>query len=629
LLKEIKDTVTCLLAENRVSDAVECMRSAWEGHATPALAAFICIVYSQNKDQLESIPLKVAIQRSVTLEPMVSWYKAEAFLNGFDLDVYVGAFDAYAQELLSEESKFCTFDPDVTLLYISAQSLIPELWHAYGTLDQEAIQEQKEKVLAVFKLYLEQYTARFRKPLIIHTLEQFPHLVHGLADVSSELQQRDVMSNLNREIVKLARQCPGVYVLDINEVILKFGTDNWFDRERWLTMRLPFKQEAFQGMARLWCRMLFPLTGRTAKVIVCDLDNTLWGGVIGEDGIEGIKLDAEFPGAAYQGLQRALLDLKRAGFLLAVCSKNNESDAMEVINQHQGMILKQDDFATFRINWQDKASNLREIAQELNVGTESLVFVDDNPAECQWVRQSLPEVTVLELPKDNPLQYETLVRNHPRLVRLHVTKEDLGRTGMYLTQKKRGELKLAAASLEDFYMALNMEMEVLLVDEKTVDRVAQLTQKTNQFNLTTHRYSTAEIQSFVENSDWDIRAFRVSDSYGDQGIVGVVMCHVHEEEYHIHNFLMSCRVIGRTIETAMLATIFSLANERNLPCIIGSIIPTQKNRPVRDFYQKHGFLSVFESAAQSQWMCQVTQRPQMPEWIRTKEGIINGRRSSS
>ncbi len=229
-------------------------------------------------------------------------------------------------------------------------------------------------------------------------------------------------------------------------------------------------------MAREWMRFIVPLSGRTAKVLVVDLDNTLWGGVIGEDGMAGIKVGAEYPGAAFQSLHRALLDLSRKGILLAVCSKNNLDDAMEALEKHPGMLVRAKHFAAMRINWTDKAQNLREIAAELNVGIDSLAFVDDNPFEREQVRAALPEVTVIDLPK-NPLEYAAAVRNCAAFERLALSAEDQQRTGMYAAQKQRAGAEQSFQSKEDFFRFLEQEAELEPVSDLTLARVAQLTQK--------------------------------------------------------------------------------------------------------------------------------------------------------
>jgi FkbH-like protein len=365
-------------------------------------------------------------------------------------------------------------------------------------------------------------------------------------------------------------------------------------------------------------RFIVPLSGRTAKVLVVDLDNTLWGGVIGEDGMAGIKVGPEYPGAAYQALHRALLDLSRKGILLAVCSKNNFDDAMEALEKHPGMLVRAKHFAALRINWTDKAQNLREIAQELNVGSDALAFLDDNPFEREQVRAALPEVTVIDLSK-NPLEYASAVRNCAAFERLTLSMEDQQRTEMYVAQKQRAGAEQSFQSKEDFFRFLEQEAELEPVSDLTLARVAQLTQKTNQFNLTTRRYTEPQIAEMAKQPEWQIFSIRVRDRFGDHGLVGVAIAHDKGEQCEVDTFLLSCRVIGRTVETALLAHLAESAAQRGCKRLVGWFLPTKKNAPARDFYPQHGFERQETNGAGSLWTLDLQSSTlRCPDWIKLK-----------
>lgn len=357
------------------------------------------------------------------------------------------------------------------------------------------------------------------------------------------------------------------------------------------------------------------LAGRTCKAVVTDLDNTLWGGIVGEDGFNGLQLGGEYPGAAYRELQRALLDLHHRGVLLAICSKNNPPEAMEVLEKHPGMLLRPQHFAAMRINWTDKVQNLREIAAELNIGVDALAFLDDNPAECQRVRLELPEVTVLELPS-NPMLFAPLLRQHPALERLTLSAEDRNRSHYYSEQRQRAASQQTAGSVEEFLRSLDQHIEILPVNEATCARVAQLTQKTNQFNLTTRRYSEQEIGEFQCSGQSEIFSVRVTDRFGDNGIVGVMIARREGAACIIDTFLLSCRVIGRTVETAMLAFLLDRARIHGVERLEGWFLPTRKNAPASDFYAKHGFALQQQKDTGSFWSLPVNQAQiRFPEWI--------------
>jgi FkbH-like protein len=409
-----------------------------------------------------------------------------------------------------------------------------------------------------------------------------------------------------------------VYILDYDALMARHGSEHWYDERKWLTARLPIAAGYLLHMAREWMRFIVPLSGRTAKVLVVDLDNTLWGGVIGEDGITGIKLGPEYPGAAHQALQRALLDLSRKGILLAVCSKNNLNDAMEALEKHPGMLVRARDFAALRINWTDKAQNLRAIAQELNVGVDALAFLDDNPFEREQVRGALPEVTVIDLQK-NPLEYAAAVKNCAVFERLTLSSEDQRRTEIYAAQKQRAGAEQNFQSKEDFFRYLDQEAELDPVSDLTLARVAQLTQKTNQFNLTTRRYTEAQIAEMAKQPEWHISSIRVRDRFGDYGLVGVAIAHDEGEQCQIDTFLLSCRVIGRTVETALLAHLAESAAQRGRKRLEGWFLPTKKNAPARDFYEQHGFEWQVTNCEGSLWTLDLgSSTLRCPDWIKLK-----------
>ncbi|HXA49081.1 MAG TPA: HAD-IIIC family phosphatase, partial [Candidatus Acidoferrum sp.] len=409
----------------------------------------------------------------------------------------------------------------------------------------------------------------------------------------------------------LAKQHRGVYLLDYDALVARHGRQNWGDARKWLTVRLPIASANLPHMAAEWLRFLHPLTGKVAKCVAVDLDNTLWGGVIGEDGMNGIKLGAEYPGAAFQEVQRALLDLTRRGILLAICSKNNPADALEALEGHAGMLLRPRDFAATRINWNPKARSLREIAEELNIGLDSVAFLDDNPVERQHVREQTPEVILLDLPED-PMAFAGIVRDCPWFERLSLSEEDRQRGAYYAAQKERAELERAVTSKEDFYRSLEQVCEIALVNDATLARVAQLTQKTNQFNLTTKRYTEQQIAALRDCHGWRVWSLRVTDRYADNGLVAVAISKVEDGVCEIDTFLMSCRVIGRTVETALLAKIAADAKKSGAARLQGRFIPTKKNAPAAEFYKDHGF----QEGEEGLWAMDLREMSiSMPEWI--------------
>jgi len=414
----------------------------------------------------------------------------------------------------------------------------------------------------------------------------------------------------------LAREYRGVYILDYDALVARHGRATWGDERKWLTVRLPVSSPHLQHLAGEWLRFLHPLTGKVAKCVAVDLDNTLWGGVIGEDGMAEIRLGPEYPGAAFQEAQRALLDLTSRGILLAVCSKNNAADAMEAIARHPGMVLRPRDFAATRINWNQKAQSLREIAAELNIGLDSVAFLDDNPVERQHVRDQAPEAIVIDLPED-PMRFAQAIRDCPYFERLALSEEDRRRGEYYASERERAKLAGSVASKDDFYRSLEQVADIAPVSAATLARVAQLTQKTNQFNLTTRRYTEQQIASMAECAGWRAWSLRLADRYADNGLVGVAIAHLEGEVCEIDTFLMSCRVIGRTVETALLAHLATDARAQGARWLQGWFLPTKKNAPAAEFYRDHGFAPAQETEIGVLWRLDLSEKQvATPEWIR-------------
>ena len=607
-----------LIAAGSGDLASACLAELWRKEAGSGVAPFLVSRFEQLRGELSLLSYRVAILRSFTVEPVVPLLRAEAFVRGIDLTVHVGDFNAFAQEILDPGSNLYGFAPNAVILAAKTSDLAPDLWQQYADLTPDAVSVAVRRVSDSLSQWIRAFRERSAAALILHSLEVPTRASAGILDSQLETGQAAAIQQINRELGKAAREHRNIYVLDYDGLVARHGRLRWQDERKWLIARMPIAADHLIYLAREWMRFLVPLTGKTAKVLVADLDNTLWGGVIGEDGMNGIKLGPEYPGAAYQNLQRAMLDLAKRGILLAICSKNNQDDAMEALKSHPGMLLKPKDFAAMRINWTEKAQNLREIAAELNLGIDALAFIDDNPFEREQVRKTLPEVTIIDLPHD-PLGYAAAVRDCPVFERLTLSSEDQQRTGMYAEQRERSQAEQSFQSKEDFFRYLEQEAEVASVSPATLARVAQLTQKTNQFNLTTRRYTEQQVAEMAAQSDCQVLAIKVKDRFGDHGLVGVAITRDEADTCEIDTFLLSCRVIGRSVETALLAHIAQMAAARNRRRLLGKFLPTKKNAPARDFYAQHGFQRLEENEGGSVWSLSLQQNTiAIPEWIRLK-----------
>lgn len=615
----IKARIIRALHEHHWSDAQTRLWELWRLAPSLGTAQFIQTHYRELRPHVPLTKARVDMLRSFTVEPAVEILKAVGYLRGFNLDVRVGDFNAYAQELLDPQSQLYERQPDVVFLAVQTRAIAPQLWAEFGGLEADDAAAAVDRVVGEFSGWVRAFRAHSAAHLVIHTLETPVFANQGLYDAAAPVSQVEAITRVNGGLREIAGATEGVHLLNYDGLMARHGKLTWEDREKWLTARMPLAADSLVPLAEEWLRHLHPLCGKVAKVLVCDLDNTLWGGVVGEDGPRGIRLDDEYPGAAYRGLQRAILDLYRRGIMLAVCSKNNEADAREVLEHHAGMLLRPEHFAALRINWNDKVQNLREIAAELNVGTDALAFLDDNPREREWVRVQMPEVMVVELP-DDPLDYEWALRREPAFERLSLTDEDRARGRMYAEQRQRRVSERSSETLEDFYRSLEMSLEMDEATPEMLERVAQLTQKTNQFNLTTRRYSVPQISEFTKAAEWSVHAARVRDRFGDNGIVGVIIVRYDGPVCEIDTLLLSCRVIGRTVETAMLAGLARQARQRGAQHLRGWFIPTAKNAPAQDFYARHGFRLTEDADGKTLWEFDLTRAAiECPPWIEVRQ----------
>lgn len=622
-VEDLRHEIDRAIASGSTRSAASLIDELWRRQPNLASAAFLVSRIDQLREQLNCTTFRVAILRSFTLEPAVSLLRAAAFRYRLDLQVNVGGFNAYMPEILDADSFLYRSNPHAAILAVSTADIAPELWQDYSALTPTSVQEIIRRVCRDLEQAVVSFRRHSQAALVVHTLEIPARAAFGILDSQLEVSQSEAIQIINQELRRIARRQHGVYILDYDALVVRHGRLLWRDEQKALTTRLPIAAQQLIHLANEWLRALIPLSGITRKVLVVDLDNVLWGGVIGEDGMESIKLGAEYPGAIYQGLQRALLDLSRKGILLAICSKNNPADAMEVLDKHPGMLLRPSDFAAMRINWNSKGQNLREISAELNVGIESVAFLDDSPFEREEVRNTLPEVLVLDLP-DDPMQFVATVRDCPVFERLTLSDEDRLRTKLYTEQRDRVEIEQNFQSREDFFRYLQQEAEVASVDASTLPRIAQLTQKTNQFNLTTRRYSEQQIAEMAATPGCQVLSLRVKDRFGDHGIVGAAIAFDREDYCEIDTFLLSCRVIGRSVEMALLSHLIRSTKTAGRTRLTGWFLATKKNAPASNFFRQNGFQCESQNGSGTFWVLDLqNEHIHCPDWINVK--VPNGR----
>lgn len=610
---ELKAAVDAAVASGEGARTMALLERLWRLRPGPANASFVLTRAARVEPPRPRATVRVAVARSFTIEPVVPLARAAAIVHGVDMVVEVGGFNTFAQDLLDPTSFLHTERFDIVVLAVQTRDIAPELWEFDGTAAPGDLADVEHRVLGELTALIESFRAINGVHLVVHSLESPPRPTLGLADARSTVGQIAAVEHINRGLRSVAAAHPGVHVLDVDRLIADVGRSRWHDEDKWHAMRMPLRPDGMARLADEWVRFVFPMIGHVAKALVVDLDNTLWGGVVGEDGIDGIRLGRSGEGAGYRALQQSILDLHARGILLGICSKNNHADAIEVIEQHPEMRLRPHHFSAMRVDWNDKADNIRQLAAEWNIGLDAIAFIDDNPAECELVRQALPEVFVIELDRPPRADAHPLL-GHPAFERLTLSQEDLRRAEMYAQQRERRQLEAGTGSLDDYLRSLRTTVSVERVGAPDVPRVAQLTQKTNQFNLTTRRYSEQEITGLIADPTCAVYAARASDRFGDHGLIGVVVARSDGDAWDIDTLLLSCRVIGRGVESAMLAVVAGDAVDADARTMTASFVPTAKNAPAAEFLPRHGF-EAFEGD-QLRWRRSLlADRPSVPGWI--------------
>lgn len=564
-------------------------------------------------------PYRVALVSSFSIEFIHDALIAFGFTSGLRIEIYQPGFGQIKQEMLDPKSGLYTFSPDVVILAIEGEDWLPEIYTDF--MDAEAPGTTLAAIVERFGQDISTLARAFRSssaaPLLMHNLASPRVRRAGIADSRLPAGQTKLVFELNRVMGEAAADVVDVRVVDYAALVSRFGVQNWYDSRMRLYAKAPIANGMLCHLAQEYMKYFRAFRGLTKKCLVVDLDNTLWGGVIGEDGVDGIQLGPNYPGSAFVEFQRVVLDLYRRGVILAIASKNNIADVDVVFADHRFMLLRKEHFAATEIHWEPKSDSLKRIAQQLNIGLEHVVFADDNPAECEQVRRELPAVTVVHLPH-RPELYVDALSAEGLFDTLALSDEDRRRGQLYQQRAQAETMRSASGNIEDYYRDLDMELCIAPVDDASLARAAELTRKTSQFNLTTIRYSEADVSARLAAPDWLAVTVSVRDRFGDNGIVGVMMARALDDRLDIDTLLLSCRVIGRTVETAMLAFLCNAALARGLKKVAGRLVPTAKNMPVRDLFEKHGFSKRSEDeAGGSVWELDTGSHPVLqPPWFR-------------
>jgi len=555
--------------------------------------------------------IRIAILSSFTINGLEETLRVKCAERDVGCATFVGGYNQYGQDIINQDSGLYKFNPDICFLIINLRDLIGDLFYfpySVSATDRKNIANEK---IAEIKKLVQTFTSRSKSKIVIANFHVPTYSPYGIFESKTEYGFHEMINDLNNKLTSSFVDSEAVFVYDFNKFVTKYGDSNIFDYRQFFVGDIKIALDFLPHLANELMSYVIGYLGLSKKCIVVDLDNTLWGGVVGEDGFNGIKLGPEPPGNAYLEFQRVLLSLRQRGIILGINSKNNYEDAISVIRKHPHMILREEHFASLRINWEDKIKNIKEIADELNIGLDSIVFVDDDPVNREYMRRNLPEIICVDLPKD-PSLYAEKIRNMNEFSVLRITEEDAQRGKMYLEQRKRQEVEQSASSLEDFLKELQLKILIKRADAFTIPRISQLTLKTNQFNLTTKRYQEDDIKKIAEDQRFLIGCAQVEDKFGDNGITGVFIVDKNNpKEWFIDSFLLSCRVMGREVEKGILGHIINIAKESGVEKIKAKFVPTQKNKPIESFLPDCGF-----SKEADYWVYLISSNFAIPEYLK-------------
>jgi FkbH-like protein len=548
------------------------------------LANSIEAVRSRPEGLRPLMPFRLGILSNATSHFMVPALVATAARYGIALECIEANYGQLMQEALAVDSAVNRARPDAVLVALDYRGLALDVPLGAASAVEGVVDDALDGLRAV----RDGLRRNSGASCIFQTLARPVEASFGSLDLALPGTRRNVIDLFNR---KLSSGLAGKedLLLDVAGLAETVGLAAWHDPALWNIGKIPFANAYLPIYADLTCRLIAALRGKSRRCLVLDLDNTLWGGVIGDDGLEGIVLGQGDPqGEAFLAVQSAALALRERGIVLAISSKNSDEIARLPFRQHPEMLLRENHLAVFQANWNDKATNIRAIADELSLGLESLVFLDDNPAERRLVRDMLPEVAVPELPEDPAFYVRTLLAAG-YFEALVFSPEDQKRADFYQDNARRVALQRATGDLDAYLQTLGMTITFQPFDEIGRARISQLINKSNQFNLTTRRYTEAQVGEMEADSNCFTLQVRLVDTFGDNGMISVIICRRDADDWLVDTWLMSCRVLGRRVEQAVLQELVSHARKLGITRIVGTYRPTERNRLVEDHYAKLGF----------------------------------------
>jgi FkbH-like protein len=561
-------------------------------------------------------PMTVTLLSSFTLEPIEPAFRVSEFREGRDLNFACIPYDQWIGAL-TYKGQLDELNPELIFLFLHLEDVCPLLAGQHLDATKEALEEESRNLIDLIRAGINQFRTRSSAPIILSTFIARKTGIERYFDRRSVDGRNAKVERLNQALTEIAQDSDNVFVFDYAALVTDHGRQNWYDVTQHYKTHSSILFRALPFLASDMSMFISAMVNPRKKVLAVDLDNTLWSGILGEDGYHGILADTDWPGNAYRDFQNFLRNLRASGIILAILSKNNEDDVEEGFDQNRSMPLALSDFSAKRIDWIDKSANLTSIAEELNLSSDAFVFMDDNPLEVELMKEMRPEVTTVHA-TGTASEFPDLLMASGRMQSVALTEEDSLRAESYTAQIARKDERKQVGDLETFLAGLDLRLEYRSPKAGEMDRVAQLFARTNQFNLTTIRYTISDLLKFLESPSHSVRICRLSDKFGDYGLVGVVILNFVDtiSGCEIDSFLMSCRVLGRKVEDGILAEIEKEARERGCQRLVGIYQETKKNRLVSTFYKDHGFISFGIGGRWSKDLTMTEVMP-IPKWIKT------------
>jgi FkbH-like protein len=566
------------------------------------LAQTIADLRSAGADLSPLVPFRLGLVGNGTLDLLAPLLVASAARHGIALEVVQTEYGQLMQEAMSPQSGINSAKCDAVLLALDYRAL-PGLGSPTSVND----------ALAFIGALREGFRQNSGAISIVQTFAPPAEALFGHIDRVLDASPRGALDRINTELARSAAASDDV-LLDVAAIAELVGLANWHSPQQWNLAKLPFDAAYAPFYADHVARLVAAIKGKSRRVLILDLDNTVWGGVIGDDGLEGIRIaQGDAVGEAFLAVQANALALRARGVVLAVSSKNTDSVARGPFREHPEMLLREDHIAVFQANWSDKATNIKTIANELSLGLDAMVFLDDNPMERDLVRRMLPQVAVPELPADPALYVRTLMAAG-YFETIAFSEEDRKRADFYQDNAKRVALQASAGDLDSYLASLNMEIFFAPFDAMGRKRIAQLIAKSNQFNLTTRRYTEADVATLEEDPDVFTLQVRLTDAFGDNGMISVIVCRPQgEDAWEIDTWLMSCRVLKRRVEQMVLRELVEAARRHGKKRLVGVYIPTERNALVVEHYAELGFTQVETDATDGRTVWELDTATEVPE----------------